>query len=567
MDIITETMLTEFCSEHELSHLKESEQFEHFCCFSTVKQHHGEAFDTDALVVGAGGDTGIDAITVLVNGNLVTDVDTFEDIAESASYLEVTFIFLQAERSASFETSKIGSTAFSIVDFLKNDPSLVRNEQVNAAAELRAAIYKRASKFKKGNPTCRVYYVTTGKWTDDPNLEGRRQAAITDLQNTGYFGGVEFIPVDAEKLQKLYRQTRNAISRDFLFEHKLLIPKLPGVTVAYMGYLPAKTYLDLIQDEHGELLGNLFYDNVRDWQGDNDVNIEIKDTLGSDARDRFVLMNNGITVIARELTLTGDTFHIEDYQIVNGCQTSHVIFNQQTILTDSVKVPLRLIATQDEKVTNAIIRATNRQTEVNEEQFIALTEFPKQLELYCQSFQDQSKRIYYERRSRQYDRLGIDKTRIIARQNMVRAYASVFLDEPHRTTRNYAGIRAKIGKEIFVKGHRFEPYYAAAFLLYRLESMFRKKQLEPKYKPGRFHILLAARMQANKAQPPKPGTHEMEKYCKVLTDILWDQQKAEELITKAAAVVKDAANDDFDRDVIRTEPFTHKVVNLAKETG
>ena len=67
---------------------------------------------------------------------------------------------------------------------------------------------------------------------------------------------------------------------------------------------------------------------------------------------------------------------------MNGCQTSHVLFEvaREQAISDSVMIPLRLIATQDEDVVNAIIRATNRQTEVKEEQFFAITEFPRQLE-------------------------------------------------------------------------------------------------------------------------------------------------------------------------------------------
>lgn len=43
-------------------------------------------------------------------------------------------------------------------------------------------------------------------------------------------------------------------------------------------------------------------------------------------------------------------------------------------------MPVRLIATQDDGVKNAIIKATNRQTLVTEEQLFALSEFPKKLE-------------------------------------------------------------------------------------------------------------------------------------------------------------------------------------------
>lgn len=83
----------------------------------------------------------------------------------------------------------------------------------------------------------------------------------------------------------------------------------------------------------------------------------------------------GVTIIARTLRATGNRFHVEDYQIVNGCQTSHVLFDQRGNLDRTVMVPVRLIATQDEEVIAAIVKATNRQTQVKEEQLLALNDY------------------------------------------------------------------------------------------------------------------------------------------------------------------------------------------------
>ena len=52
----------------------------------------------------------------------------------------------------------------------------------------------------------------------------------------------------------------------------------------------------------------------------------------------------------------------------------------------------------------------------------------------------------------------------------------------------------------------------------------------------------------------------MEKYCQVIMDMLWDNQKADELIARAANFVSEVANDNFDRDNIRTLPFTEEVM-------
>ncbi len=555
MDRITSALLEEFSAEHQLQSLKEDVRFEHFACFLAVYRHHSETFDTDDIVVG---DTGIDGIAIVVNGVLATDADTVEDLAERNNYLDVTFIFVQAERSSSFDSSKIGDFSFGVADFFKPKPKLPQNASVKNAAEIMTAIYKRSGKFARGNPVLRLYYVTTGKWVGDTNLEARRQSAIADLKATSLFREVDFSPVDADAIQKLYRQTKNAVRRDFTFAERTTVPEIAGVTQAYIGLLPASEFISILRDDDGEITKSLFYDNVRDWQDYNRVNSEIRDTLASPTKARFALMNNGTTIIAKSLQTTGNKFGMEDFQIVNGCQTSHVLFAQRDKIDDSVKIPLRVICTQDEDLIKAIIRATNSQTEVKVEQFLAADDFQKKLEEFFKTFPNGS-RLYYERRSRQYADLSMERTRIVTPANLIKAYAAMFLGEPHRTTRNYAALRDKVGNEIFAPAHRLEPYYLAAWAAYSLEFYFRNGKLEPKYKPARYHILLALRLLSSSEQLPGPGENKMEKYCQAVLKKLWDQNETDELFGLAVTAVDKAAKGNFHRDNIRTEPFTESV--------
>jgi hypothetical protein len=563
MDRVSESLVNEFSSERGIAHLSEDKRFEHFVSFITVGRHYGESFDTEDVLVGSA--TGIDGIAVIVNGMLITDVESLEEM-DSAAELDVTFIFVQADRGSGFDAAKIGNFGFAVSDFFREQPTLPQNEKISSAADIMSAVYKRSTKFKRGNPACRLYYATTGTWVGDSVLESRLKAVVDDLTTTSLFREVTFTPLGADGIQKLYRQTKNAIEREFIFENRVTIPEVPGVTQAYLGFLPVPELLKIVTDDNGEMIGSLFYSNPRDWQDYNEVNSEIKSTLESDAKSRFVLMNNGITIIARDVRPTGNKFVIEDYQIVNGCQTSHVLFDQADNKDKSVAVPVRLIGTQDETVINAIIRATNRQTQVTEDQFFALQEFPKQLEQFFQTFPVQQ-RLYYERRSRQYDRLAIEKTRVITQPNVIKAFAAMFLEEAHRTTRNYSALKARVGKEIFGKGHRMEPYYTAAFALYKLEYLFRSGKLEPKYKPARFHILLAVRLLGNPAPLPRfMNSREMESYCTPILTTLWDSTTSDELITRAAKVVDSAASGNFNRDNIRTEPTTKSVIALCQKS-
>jgi hypothetical protein len=382
-------------------------------------------------------------------------------------------------------------------------------------------------------------------------------SGIAELQSENIFGSVEFECIGADGIQKLYRQAKNAVAREFTFSNQTAAPDIPGIKEAYLGYISAEDFLSIISNDDGEIMRGIFESNLRDFQSYNTVNSAIKTTLESDHRARFVLMNNGVTIIARVLRRTAHKFHIEDFQVVNGCQTSNVLFDSDTDMSE-VAIPLRLISTDDEEVIQSIVTATNQQTQLSREQLFAATEFPKKLEQFFLAY-DGPRKLYYERRSRQYDRHTIEKARIITQANTIRAFAGMFQEEPHRTTRNFNALLDNIGKTIFLETDRFEPYYVAAFALYKLERLFRTQKIDKQLKAARFQILLAARRLANPEALPRMNSYAMETYCKKVLDILWDEPAADALIEKAAKIVVEVTNNNLDRDNIRTLAITDKI--------
>lgn len=561
MDLITSSMLKEYCEANSYGSLPEDKQFEFFVTSIVTNRLQLDVVDPTDVVIGSGGDNSLDAICVVVNGALVLELDQIDELAAQNNYLEVTFLFIQAERSPSFTASKIGEIGFGVEEFFKEKPTIPRNAGVTNAAAIMRAIFNKGPLFRRGNPSCKIFYATTGKWTNDQHLEARRASVVSALDGLGLFSEVEFSPLGADAIQKLYRESQNSISREFTFAERTVVPEIPGVKEAYLGFLPADDYLKLITDENGNLIKSIFYDNVRDFQDYNDVNKGIKATISDETlRSRFVLMNNGVTIITKTLRTTGNRFTIEDYQIVNGCQTSHVLYDCRDSFDKSMMVPVRVISTRDEEVIGSIIKATNRQTQVKEEQLLALTEFQKKLEEYFKSF-DNGKKLFFERRPCQYNNVaGIEKTRIITRPNLMQAYTAMILEEPHRVTRSTAGIREQVGKSIFGEDHRLEPYYLSALALYRLEFFFRNQLVESSLKPARHHILLAFRLLANpKAPPAKANSHEMARYCNELMPKLWDATVAEGLFSTATKTIRELAGDVIDRDSIRTLSFTDRL--------
>lgn len=432
MDLVTKNLVETFRSEEGFNENTDtSVVFEHFCNFCVLSREYSDEFDLEEIHTGGGDDLGIDGAAIIVNGALVSSIEEISDLAEANKFIKAEFVFCQAKSQSNFDGKDIGNFFFGIRDlFAANDARLPRNEKLQAVEKIISMIYTKSAIFKRGNPSLKLYFVTTGKWEQDARLMARVKTEKQALLDLNIFSVVEFIPVDALFLQKLFNKAKNRISKSFSFSGRVTLPPLPGVTEAFLGFVPVSEFLKLITDENGNILRGLFYDNVRDFQGDNPVNQEIAETLNSEDRTLFVLLNNGITVVCgAEIQKTGDLFTIEDYQIVNGCQTSHVIYNsQQKLIDKNFQIPVKLIVLKDEEVKNKVVKATNRQTQVKDEELTALTDFQKRLEEYYQAISDGDQKLHYERRSQQYrSDQNIERIRIVTIANQIRSFASMFL--------------------------------------------------------------------------------------------------------------------------------------------
>lgn len=549
MDLVTQNLLTSFRGEESLpDDLEESTLFEHFVNYCAVSNEYGDEFDVEDIHTGGGDDLGIDGLAVIVNGTLISDASEVDDLAATNKHLEVEFIFSQAKTGGNFTGSEISNFFFGVKDLFSTSPALPRNASIIEKESLIKAIYKKSPLFKRGNPLVRMYYATNGKWQDDAKLKARIENEKEALLELNIFRGVEFTPVDARLLQRLYASAKNRLSKSIEFISKVTLPSLPGIQESYLGYLPADQYLKLITDDSGNIVRGLFYDNVRDFQGDNPVNHEIDETLKSSAQQLFVLMNNGVTIVADSINKTGDTFTIEDYQIVNGCQTSHVLFNNLSNLHSPVHIPVKLIVSQDNEVKNRIIKATNRQTPVKTEELTALTDFQKALEDYYLAATGDCQ-LYYERRSQQYRATsGIEKIRIVNISNQIRSFASMFLGLPHQASRYYGTLLASIESKIFVPGHPPIAYYASALALYRFEAFLRKKSIDVKYRPFKYHLLAIARMQIAGVAMPVMSSNKFEKYCQQIVDVLKDEKKCLSSFKNATKVLDTVLAGNYERD-------------------
>jgi hypothetical protein len=149
---------------------------------------------------------------------------------------------------------------------------------------------------------------------------------------------------------------------------------------------------------------------------------------------------------------------------------------------------------------------------------------------------------------------------------MIRSFAAMFLGLPHRTTKNYTSLVKLIGSQIYGRDHRLEPYYVAAYAYYRLEYLFRNQTIPAVFKPGRYNLLFAYRLLIAGNKLPRMDSHEMEKCCNLMMESLWNDEQCKKTFISAKQVFETIANGNFNRDNIRTEPFTESLLSaIVKE--
>ncbi|MFF9545710.1 AIPR family protein [Streptomyces albidoflavus] len=562
MDRVTKAYLDAFRAEQSIEKLNDSDAFELFADYCVISDSYDDEFNVTDVHTGGGDDLGIDGIGVIINGSLINSAEDLEGLLKVNGSLDVTFCFIQAKTSSAFSGEQIMTFFDGVDEFFSETPSLPMNDSVILARNLMQSIYDNSLRFRRAKPQCRLSYVTTGQWSSDHYLEAKAAKRINQLKTTGLFSEVAFHPMGADEVHASYLRSKNSVTTEFSFPSKVLLPDIAGVTESYLGVISAPEFIKIVSDTAGNIRKSLFNDNVRDFQEyDNDVNADIQRTLTDEAaKGRFVVLNNGITIVARELSTTRDKVAITDYQIVNGCQTSHVLFEHQEYLTEQVQVPLKIVATQDEDVVNSIVTATNRQTQVTNEDLYALGAFAKKLEKFLSSYNN-DQRLYYERRSKQYNAVsGIKKVRIITKSQQIRSFAAMFLDEPHRSISYYADLQTQVGSRIFNIEHKLDPYYVSAYAHFKLEFLFRNGPVPVKYKPARYHLLMALRYIAGGAELPALSANRAEKYCAAICDVLWDNAKATDAFMRAADAVERALNDTpLALDIAKTRSFTESL--------
>lgn len=567
MNKIIKNYLDNFKSIQQLdSKISDSKAFEYFSAYLTIGSLTENTTNTNQTIVGDDNQPSVDAIGIIINGCLISRIEEIEEAIEFNNYLDADFVFVQAKTSENFDSNTLADLGNFASDFIEEDICANDTKAVAKLRKIKNKIFKESKYFKRDNPNIHIYYVTSGICpVNDINFDKKIKKIQSDFDAKGNTNKCNIHLIGNKEIQKLKRSLDNSIEKEIEFNKKIALPETPGIQESYLGVISAPTFISLLEGPSGNILSSIFYDNVRDWQGLNSVNTGITETLkNKESKSRFVLMNNGITIIAKKVRITGEKILLEDYQIVNGCQTSNVLWQNKNILDDKTLIPIKIIATTNEKVIIDIIRATNSQTEVSASELLAATEFQKQLEQYFESQTMLS--LYYERRSKQYAGSNYDRAKIVTPISLMKSYASIVLEEPHKTMRGFKSIFDKAGKSIFAPAHKLELYYFSAVAQYWIDYFLRKGLIDNKFTFARFQILLAFKLLNQSEGMPPVAANKTIAWAQHLTEKLNTQKNALANFQSAVTLVSDLIETKKNkRDAARNASFTEDVIKKAKQ--
>ncbi|WP_273005119.1 AIPR family protein, partial [Leeuwenhoekiella blandensis] len=447
-----ESNLQEFAENNGLESLPEFKQFEHLSNYLTISKYHPEAFDSvevfESVDMDAGSNFGIDGGAILVNGNLLLNESDLSLYSKSKK-LELVLIFNQSKTSANFDSGDIAKLGTAVQNFFEENPKIPLSQELIELKNLYNRVlepdYIRMID-RKRFPRLEMNFITTSRHQADETTRAVSQQMIKNLKTANEdLASVDFNLLGSDYINDTYEDLTNRYTVKIKFDRRIELDSIKDVFGSYIGYLDFSNFLELVTDQNQEIRNNIFYENVRDFQGvDNKVNTEINETLTSDElRDKFILLNNGITVVTKQLTpLQNNEYELGEFQIVNGCQTSNMLYlnREKKSIQNGLFIPIKLIHTQDNEVISKIVKATNRQTPVPDEAFVALDKYHQNLQKFYElTSRELNEKIYYERRSREYQNSdnNIQKYKIVNVHKQIRAFTAIFLNEPHTVASNH----------------------------------------------------------------------------------------------------------------------------------
>lgn len=536
MHIILKSHVEELAADFECDASPLAKKFEYFCNYCVVSKHYFGRFNPN-VVTTEEDDASLDGIAVIVDGDLITTQDDAKEaFSTHKTNLQVDIIFTQVKSGDQFRKEEIANFKLGLDDFLSLAPKLPNGKLNSEALQVIKVVLANLKKVRNRRPSCHVYYCTSGVYVAQREIQAAFEVVQKGLIETEFFYSVQVTPLGRGEIIKLYADLSEKNEAKLPLLDFFGMPKMPGIPQSYVAIVKASDFVAaLLEDADQNLRESIFEENVRSFLGNNnDVNSAIQQTLQShEKRSLFSVLNNGITVVAPELTLTPNTkeIHLTNYQIINGCQTSSTLHANKLLLTDSVNVVVKFIESPENESSGDIIAATNSQSDIPKEAFFGLRGKAKLVQKYFlaqNGLVTSENHVHFERRQAEYKHAGYQSTRIFDVREVARCYAAMFLDVPHNSARYVAKIFSTNADNLFKEDDHESYYYAACLTLYKYQTLINGKKIgAPEYTKVRWHIIQVFKWLCHgTTETALPNSKRAEAFTRKLIDALNDDSRS-----------------------------------------
>lgn len=531
---------------------------------------------------------GIDGVAIFISDRIVTSIEDVDALIDGVKKFDVEFLFTQIKTSNQYDRSEIGDFLKGVRRFFNFNTCSIK--ELETFWEVAKYIYSKSSKFKK-QPSLNLKFVCLSpKQIDlkDVHLKDEIDIEINGLTELNLFDSVELPEfIGIKEIMNLHSKLSSELEVSItLTKQPIPYPKDPDnkVKSGYYGLIRLEEFIKILTEEEENksfLRKRIFDDNIRYYLGSNEkieVNSKMKQQLLGEKSYLFGLLNNGITIICDEIKLNSEELTLTNYQIVNGCQTSNVIFEtlSQIPKKEDIYLPIRLIATEDEDTKHNIIRATNSQTELKPEQLAALSSVQKALEEFYNTKRNLNNfDLYYERRTEQYRDDSIQKTKIINIPAQIKSTSALFFDLPHEVSGQYGKVEKQTRGLLFKDSdiNYLNPYYVSGLAWYRVDRFIQNNEKGKKYRRARWHIIMLIKYYLCDSNSIE---HKIDKKShknsEIMEKYLLDETKCNDLLTNILELIESYLSSEegglekqfLDRKLFERKDTTIKLVEYVK---
>ncbi len=528
LEPIINSKFRKFRQQMELNLVPDGIAFEQFVNYTILCSHQPDAFNGDSELfdkVNIGGtlDMGIDGIAIKINGLIIGSINEAKDLVSKFPRINVELIFIQSKYKSNFDKGEFNNFIDGVREFLSESQRLPHSEEIKKLIEIKEFLISEDVVYKwEDNPGVRLYYVVMGKWHDSQHQLALAETLKDDINRLNTYKEPNIHFVDIAGFKGVLDSNDNNFEVVVNSIDTMPLTSVNGVENSCVLLCYASELKKLLTNSEGLIRKSLFDDNVRDFQGDNSINGEIGKTISNEP-EKFALLNNGITVVCEKYIPSNRQVTIKNPQIVNGCQTSHVIFNSASKTgIDRVPIIIKLISTNDDEITNQIVRGTNRQNIVYDEAFETTKKFHKELEEFINALSPEYDRFYYERRSKQYNHNPtIGQFQKLNLRILTHSVVSMYLNEPHLSHRHESKLLDMFPNVLFNEYQSKLPYFTSMLAFYKLEKLFRENQIEKKgYYTYKYHLLMILRELIAGSRPDLNSERMIDEHSQLVLNVL-----------------------------------------------